>query len=92
MSASVQVTFEPEELDRVRRRAQEAHQSVSVWVRDAAVKRTREEPPRPFQSVEELDEFFAAWDARQGPGTEPDWEETKRDLSDAILCGLPTDV
>lgn len=92
MSASVQVTFEPEELDRVRDHARQQNQTVSDWLHELAVRQVGDRPPRRFGSVEELDEFFAACDARGGSGLEPSIDEIEKMIDDSISSGLPTDV
>ena len=44
---------------------------------------------RRFESLEDLQRFFAECDAREGPGVEPDWEEHKRAIEESRLKGLP---
>ena len=49
--------------------------SLSAWLRTAANERLdRRSPPERFESLSDVEGFFAACDAREGSGIEPHWE------------------
>ncbi len=43
-----------------------------------------------FGSAADVERFFAACDAREGPGVEPDWEEHLAVINESRSRGLPT--
>ena len=48
--------------------------TLSAWLRAAARERLQgRQGATPFQSPEDLEEFFRACDRLEGPETEPDW-------------------
>lgn len=50
--------------------------SLSAWLRTAANERLdRRSRTEWFESGSDVERFFAACDAREGPGIEPDWEQ-----------------
>ena len=65
--------------------------SSRAALRDTAHERIR--PQRstgPFQSAAGVRAFFAACDAREGSGVEPDWEEHLKVISESRSRGVPT--
>ena len=43
-----------------------------------------------FRSRADIERFFAACDALEGPGVEPDWEEHLEVISESRSRGVPT--
>ena len=44
----------------------------------------------PFRSAADARAFFAACDAREGSGIEPDWEEHRKVIGESRSRGVPT--
>jgi len=44
----------------------------------------------PFRSAADAEDFFAACDAREGSGIEPDWEEHLKVINESRSRGVPT--
>ena len=86
--ARVQLIIPDEERDRFVRQARREGMTLGAWLRAAACARLEEKKPR-FSSEEDLWRFFRRCDARRGIGTEPDWEEHKRNIEASRLQGLP---
>ena len=88
--ARVQLIIPDEDKMRFVQQARREGMTFSAWLRAAAHDRLREkEDSDRFNSVEDLNRFFAEIDARQGPGVEPDWEEHKRTIEESLMRGLP---
>lgn len=76
--ARVQLVMPDQDRDRYVHQARREGMSLSAWLRAAAEDRLqREAQAGVFESVADLQAFFAACDARTGDGEEPDWEEHK---------------
>lgn len=45
---------------------------------------------KPFRSAADVRAFFAACDAREGSGVEPDWEQHLRVINESRSRGVPT--
>ena len=74
--ARVQLLIPDEDRDRFVHQARSEGMTLSAWLRTAARHRLEEQQKsRPFESPDDLEEFFRACDALEGPGREPDWEE-----------------
>ncbi len=74
--ARVQLVISDEERDRFVRQARTEGMTLSAWLRTAARQRLEEQQKsQPFESPDDLEGFFRACDALDGPGREPDWEE-----------------
>ena len=74
--ARVQLVIPDEDRDRFVRQAQSEGMTLSEWLRTAAHRRLEEQQrSRPFESPADLEEFFHACDALEGPEREPDWQE-----------------
>lgn len=74
--ARVQLVIPDEDRDRFVHQAQREGMTLSAWLRAAARRRLKEQQqPHPFKSPADLEEFFSACDALEGPRQEPDWQE-----------------
>ena len=74
--ARVQLVIPDEDRDRFVRQAQSEDMTLSEWLRFAAHQRLEEQQrSRPFESPADLEEFFRACDALEGPEREPDWQD-----------------
>ena len=74
--ARVQLVIPDEDRDRFVRQAQSEGMTLSEWLRISAHRRLEEQKrSRPFESPADLEEFFRACDALEGPEREPDWQE-----------------
>ena len=63
--------------------------SLSAWLRDAARERfERQSQIQPFESVADLESFFAQCDRQEPNGTEPDWEQHLAFISEARKRGV----
>lgn len=85
----IHVVLDDADKERFRRQAEREGKSLSAWLRDAALERlTAAERRTSIATVDELDAFFAACDARER-GREPDWEEHRRVIDQSKRSGLP---
>ena len=74
--ARVQLVIPDEDRDRFVHQARSEGMTLSAWLRAAARRRLEEQQQsHPFESPADLEEFFSACDALEGPGREPDWQE-----------------
>ena len=74
--ARVQLVIPDEDRDRFVRQAQNEGMTLSEWLRAAARQRLEEQQrSHPFESPADLEEFFHACDALEGPEREPDWQD-----------------
>ena len=74
--ARVQLVIPDEARDRFVHQAQREGMTLSAWLRAAARQRLEEQQQsHPFESLADLEEFFSACDALEGPRREPDWHE-----------------
>ena len=74
--ARVQFTVPDEERDRFVRQARKEGKTLSAWLLTAAQQHLEEQQEsHPFESPDDLEEFFRACDALNGPGREPGWEQ-----------------
>ena len=74
--ARVQLVIPDENHDRFVRQAQSDGMTLSEWLRVAAHRRLEEQQrSHPFESPSDLEGFFRACDALEGPEREPDWQE-----------------
>lgn len=74
----VQVLVEPEERRRFARAADRCGESLSSWIRRAALQRLERESREDATTVSELRAFFETCEARDDGTPEPDWEQQKR--------------
>lgn len=68
-------------------RAAREGKSLGEWMREAADEKLAATHPRKF-TLEELQRFNDECDARRSDQTEPDWDESKRVISESRLLGL----
>ena len=74
--ARVQLVLSDEDRDRFVHQARREGKTLSAWLRTAAHQRLEEQQrSRPFESTSDLEAFFHACDALDGPAREPDWHE-----------------
>ena len=74
--ARVQLVIPDEDRDRFVHQARKEGMTLSAWLRAAARKRLQERlHAKPFQSPEDVEEFFRACDSLEGPEKEPDWDQ-----------------
>ena len=75
MTTKVQVILEEEEKELFQRHAHREGLSLSSWLRRAGEEKLKQlEAEEKLGTLEDLQSFFAACDARE-VGREPDWEE-----------------
>ena len=74
--ARVQLVMPDEDRDRFVHQARREGLTLSAWLRAAARERLdRRQRTAPFSSPAEMEGFFRACDALDGPAIEPDWNE-----------------
>ena len=87
--ARVQLVIPDEDRDRFVHQARTEGMTLSAWLRTAARQRLEEQQrSHPFQSEEDLEGFFRACDALEGPGREPDWEQQLAVIDESRRRGL----
>ena len=88
--ARVQFVISDEERDCFVDQARREGMTLSAWLRAAAHERlAAHQRVKLFESPEDVEEFFRACDALEGPETEPDWSEHLRVISESRARGLP---
>ena len=88
--ARVQLVLSDGDRDRYVSQAKREGKTLSAWLREAAQEKIEgdAEQHRPFETAQDVREFFRACDAtRNWHGPEPDWEEQKKLISEARLRG-----
>ena len=86
--ARVQLVIPDVDRDRFVLQARREGMTLSAWLRAAAHTRLEErQRVKPFESVEDIEEFFKMCDALEGPETEPDWEDHLRVINEARAAG-----
>lgn len=73
--AKIQLVIPDEDHDRFVRQARREGMTLTAWLRTAACERLHKPQRQPFESPEDLERFFRACDALEGPVREPGWEE-----------------
>lgn len=87
--ARVQLVIPDEDRDRFVHQAQTEGMTLSAWLRSAARQRLKEQQRlHAFRSHEDLEGFFRACDALEGPGREPDWEQHRAVIDESRQRGL----
>ncbi len=72
--ARIHLNIPDTDLARFEDQARQEGKTLSEWLLDAAQGRLRDQQRvRPFESPEDIREFFQACDDMEGAGTEPDW-------------------
>ncbi len=86
--ARVQLVIPDVDRDRFVVQARREGMSLSAWLRAAAHTRLEERQRlKPFESPEDVKEFFKMCDALEGPEREPDWEEHLRVINESRATG-----
>ena len=87
--ARVQLVIPDEDRDRFVHQARREGMTLSAWLRTAARERleARQRVKR-FESPEDVEEFFRACAALEGPEMEPDWSEHLRVISESRSRGM----
>ena len=77
--ARVQLVMSDEDHDLYVCQARREGLSLNAWLRAAARERLdKRQAIKQFESPEEVQEFFVSCAAREGAGTEPDWNDHLR--------------
>ena len=90
----VQIEISDEEHDRFLRQAEEDGLTLSEWMTNVAHLHLKsrgllgkQKRHKPFESAEEVREFFRELDARRcKEGREPDWEEQKKVIHEGKMA------
>ena len=86
--ARVQLVIPDADRDRFVLQARREGMTLSAWLRAAAHTRlTERQRVKPFESLEDIEEFFKMCDALEGPETEPDWEDHLRVINESRAAG-----
>ena len=87
--ARVQLVIPDEDRDRFVHQARREGMTLSAWLRTAARERLEaRQRVKLFESPEDVEEFFRACDALEGPEREPDWSEHLRVISESRSRGM----
>ena len=90
--ARVQLVMPDDDRDRYVHQARREGLSLSAWLRAAArerlERRQKVQKVKPFQSQEEIEEFFRSCDDLEGPEEEPDWSEHLRVMNESRARGI----
>lgn len=86
--ARVQLVIPDADRDRFVLQARREGMTLSAWLRAAAHARLEErQRVKPFESLEDIEEFFKMCDALEGPDTEPDWKDHLRAINESRAAG-----
>lgn len=86
--ARVQLVIPDADRDRFVLQARREGMTLSAWLRAAAHTRLEErQRVKPFESLDDIEEFFKMCDALEGPETEPDWEDHLRVINESRAAG-----
>ena len=86
--ARVQLVMPDEDRDRFVHQARREGMSLSAWLRAAARERLEaRQRVKPFESPDDVKEFFRSCAALEGPDTEPDWDEHLRVMNESRGTG-----
>lgn len=86
--AKIQLVIPDEDHDRFVRQARREGMTLTAWLRTAAYERLAEQQRQPFESLADLEEFFRACDALEGPGREPNWRQHGAVIDDSRRRGV----
>ena len=87
--ARVQLIMPDDERDRFVYQARREGMSLSAWLRAAARERLEaRQSVNPFESPEDVREFFRSCAALEGPETEPDWSDHLRVMNESRGRGV----
>lgn len=88
--ARVQLIIPDADHDRFVAQARREGATLSAWLRAAAEDRlAKGQRVKPFESSEDVDEFFQWNDALDGPEREPDWSEHLQVINESRAEGMP---
>ena len=88
--ARINLVISDDDRDRFIYQARREGMTLSAWLRSAARERLEKaRRARPFESLEDVEEFFRASDTAAGPGPEPDWKEHLDVIDQSRRHGLP---
>ncbi len=86
--ARVQLVIPDEHRDRFLYQARKEGVTLSAWLRAAAHERlSRTQRTDPFESTQDVEEFFRECDALERDQKEPDWSEHRAVMSEAQPSG-----
>ncbi|MCY4313684.1 MAG: hypothetical protein OXD44_08345 [Gammaproteobacteria bacterium] len=86
--ARVQLVIRDEDRNRYYYQARQEGMTLSAWLRAAADERLeRNSKIQPFDSIEDIEAFFAKCDSLQTDGAEPDWEQHLSVLDEVLRQG-----
>ncbi len=86
--ARVHIVVPDEDRDRFVHQARREGMTLSAWLRAAARARLEERNQvQRFESPEDLEAFFRACEAVEGPEAEPDWSEHLRVINESRASG-----
>ena len=89
--ARVNLVIPDDDRDRFSYQARREGMTLSAWLRTAAHERLEKaRRARPFESPEDVEEFFRAGDKAAGSGPEPDWKEHLDVIDRSRRYGLPS--
>ena len=87
--ARVQLIMPDDDKARFVNQARREGMSLSAWMREAARERFESrQSVKPFESPEDILEFFRECAALEGPDSEPDWEENLRVMNESRGRGV----
>ena len=88
--ARVQLVIPDEDRDRFVHQARREGLTLSAWLRAAAGARLEaQQRTTAFHSPADVEAFFRACDAMEGPEREPDWDEHLQVINASRSRGLP---
>ncbi len=89
--ARVQLIIPDEERDRFVDQARREGMTLNAWLTAAGWDRIREQQRvKPFESPADLQAFFVACDALEGPEREPEWEHHLEAIATSRRGGAPS--
>jgi len=87
MTTRIHILVDEADKIRYRTQAEREGKSLGAWLREAADEKLAAVYEPALETVEELDRFFAACDARE-TGTEPDWDQHRAVIERSRTEGL----
>ena len=88
--ARINLVISDDDHDRFIYQARREGMTLSAWLRSAARERLEKAGrARPFESSEDVKDFYRASDTAAGPGPEPDWKEHLDVIDRSRRHGLP---
>ena len=88
--ARVNLVISDDDRDRFICQARREGMTLTAWLTAAARERLEKaHRARPFESPEDVEDFFRAGDTAAGPGPEPDWKDHLDVIDRSRTHGLP---